>query len=185
MKKIICLLAAVVLVISCVAMNVAAVPEPSPETDGVISGFTAIDKNGDGVSINISRTKQPNTNLNPTGNDEVSLGQYDIEIIGNPKYPVTIRTKVAGVKKGSSTVRVMAQGTDGNVVNIDATITEDGEISFVLEKEYSKLSIITDKATATKTGVSDKTGDNLTDVFAVVLVLSAVCAVVAYNKVKA
>lgn len=181
MKKIIALLSVVVLVFAFSGLTVGA--EPSPQTDDIISEYEVIDTDGNKVDAEIEKTKDKDKDFKPDG-DDVIIGYYELKNIDkNAKYPVTVKVKVAGIKKNTG-VYILVKDSAGNIKKIVGTVSSDGLIDFSLDQYYQYFCIVTDKKTATSLGVSDKTGDLSTAVAGMTLCLSLAFVAVAYKKVS-
>ncbi len=177
MKKIICICLCLIFALSCITLPVSAAA--SPEVDDVISDVDGTDSDGKKIRIIIKRTDKEDKDLKPDSKDEKVIGIYTLDIEGKPKYPITIKMKVDGVKK-TSKVYIKAKNSDGNVKRFEATVLANGKIKFTIDKYYEIFSIITDKKTSTQIGTSDKTGDIATPIIATIMLTSL--AIVFLNR---
>ncbi len=181
MKKIFAVLVALILVIGCSAIAVSAAP--SPEVKDLIKVIDATDADGNPVTVKLVKLEETIKELKPTSKDEATIGQYEIEIEGTPKYPVTVNAEIAGIKTSSS-VYALVKKADGSVEKVAVSVAENGKIKFELKAGYNYISFITDKKTATDIGVSDKTGDNTSTAVMAVLCLAIATAAVSVKKIK-
>ena len=184
MKKIISVLVALIIVLCGFAFSVNAAP--SPEVDGVITIIDILDNEGNKAGIELVEIEKNkiDTTIKPTSKNETTITQYEVKIVGSPKYPVNILAEIKGVKS-TSTVYILAKRADGTIEKIPATVKGDGKVELSLKEDYKILSVVVDKKTATSIGVSDKTGDNSTVVIMGVLCTAVALAVVSAKKVKA
>ncbi|MBQ4120227.1 MAG: hypothetical protein IJD45_07565 [Clostridia bacterium] len=154
MKKILALLLTVVLV---AVMGVTVYAAPSAEAQGVISGMTVVDSNDDDVSFALKKIDgkvnkyfyNTLTELKTEKGDKSLkvVGHYDVEVEGEPEYPLTVTLKVLGISKTSS-VYILAQKGKGVVV---ITPEIDGnKLTFTVDEEFEKLAVVTDGKTADK-----------------------------------
>lgn len=194
MKKVLAFLLTAILVISsgvCVAFAA-----PSAEAQGVISGITATDADKKEATVKVEKIdKKVNKHFQKTlsglknetkKNTLKIIGHYDIDVLGNPEYPLDVVLDVLGVS-ASSDVYVLLQKGD-EVVAVTPTV-KDGKIMFSLEEKIDKIALVTDGKTADKveeeTGVkSPQTAD--ASVFVMIaMFVSAICAAFVSKKVKA
>lgn len=184
MKKILALLLIAVLV---VAMGVTAFAAPSAEANGVISGMLIVDDEDQDVNFTINKidgkVKKPFSEslggLKSEKGDKTLkvVGQYNVEMDGEPKYPLTISLSVLGVSKNSS-VYVLAKSGDGVVVITPEV--KGNKLTFTVEEEFEDFAIVTDGKTATKVEkengvVSPQTGD--ATVYAVIAMFVSLLAI--------
>lgn len=180
MKKIISLLVVFVILMSCVGLSVSAV-KISPEIDDVITDVEVEDSTGGKVSIELLRLEEISDELKPQSKDEKVIAQYSLKVKGEPKYPITLTAKVAGIKKDSK-VYLLAKDEEG-VQYIEAIVLEDGKIKFTLDKYYSLLSLIGEVKSSTQIGTSDKTGDYMMSFVMVALIASASVILVSKKRI--
>lgn len=194
MKKVLAFLLTMVLVASaCVCVAFAA---PSKEAQGIISGITAIDVEEMDVNISVekidSKVNKPFQEAVKGLKDEAKdktlkvVGHYDLEVEGDPEYPLTVSMDVLGISKSSKVYVLVQKGDD--VVTITPTV-KNGKIVFELEEAADKIAIVTDGKTATKVEkendvLAPQTGDMGVFV-AVIAVLAMAAFVLVPKKVKA
>lgn len=181
MKKIFSLVAALIFVVGCISMPVSAAL--SPEVDGIISKISVKDNKSQSVSVELKKPAKTIDALKPSSKDDALISQYELTVEGNPEFPLTFTANIAGVKT-TSKVYILAQEEDGSVQYIEAKVISDGVIEFKLDKRYKFIAVLGDKVTATRIGVSDKTGDTLTTVAALALVASMAVAALSLKKIK-
>ncbi len=182
MKKIFSILVAVILVASCFALTVGAAP--SPEVEDVVVIVGAKDNEGKDTEIEIVEKEQIGDSVKPDSAEEVVIGQYEINVDKDTKYPLFVDAQIAGVKTDSD-VYIIAEKQDGTIEKIAVQVVANGKIKFELKEAYKSIAFIADKKTATNIGTSDKTGDNASAVVMVALGLAVAAAVVSAKKVTA
>ena len=168
MKKLLAILLMVVLV---AAMGVTAYAAPSAEAQGVVSGATAVDKDGNTVDFvlekidgKVDKDFQKTLTDLKTEKDDDSLkvvGQYKVIVKDNAKYPLSVSLNVLGISKNSSVHILAKKGKEVIVITPDV---DGNKLSFELDKNFNKIAIVTDGKTADKVekenGVlSPQTGD--------------------------
>lgn len=181
MKKVISILAVLILVIGCTMLPVSA--EVSPEIDDVISQVEAEDANGDKVDIDFVRNDELDEDLKPDSKEDKIIAQYDVIVEGEPEYPITVTLKVDGVKKGSK-VYILAKDEDGSVQYIEAEVLENGKIRFIMDKYYPTIAIVSDVKTSSNIGTSDPTGDYTLPAAMTLLLVSGAAIVFAKKKIE-
>ena len=193
MKKVLAFLLTVVLVVSasvCVAFAAS-----SPEAEGIISGTTATDANDKDVSINFEKIDgKVNKNFYNTLQglkDEAKdstlkvVGHFEVEVDGEPEYPLTVTLDVLGISK-SSKVFVMLQKGKETVV-VEPTV-KNGKVIFEIDEEYDKIALVTDGKTATKV---EKENDVLSPqtfdatIYVMMIAVMAMAVMFVAKKVKA
>lgn len=180
MKKIISLLVALVLIVGCTGVTTFAA---SPEKDSLVTVYEALDNNNNKVDFGLIETDLDDEDLQPSSKDEAVIGIFKVKVSGDVEYPVTVTIAADGVKT-SSKAYILAKDADGNVKKIEVEILKDGVIKFVLDKEYTFLSVIVDKKSSTNRGESDKTGDGVTPIVMTIAFISVVGMAVSLKKVK-
>ena len=168
MKKVLAILLMVVLV---AAMGITAYAAPSAEAQGVVSGATAVDKDGNTVDFvlekidgKVDKDFQKTLTDLKTEKDDDSLkvvGQYKVIVNDDAKYPLSVSLKVLGISKNSSVHILAKKGKEVIVITPDV---DGNKLSFELDKNFNKIAIVTDGKTADKVekenGVlSPQTGD--------------------------
>lgn len=195
MKKLSAFLLAVILLFGTVGVTAFAATK-SPETNGVISGSDAQDKNDNKVSITFEEidgkvVKEFQNGLDTlkeeSGENNLQVvAQYDVNIEGTPQYPVTVSLDVLGVSTTSKVYVLVKEG--GNIKAIETTVS-DSKVTFSIDSKITRIAIVVDKQTATNVEkennvLSPKTSD-VSLAVAFMGVLAAMAAVVVYKKVKA
>ena len=194
MKKIMAFLLVMILVVSssvCVAFAA-----PSIEAEGVISGITAIDVDKNKVGITAEKidgnVKKPMYNALQDLKDEANdkslkiVGQYNVEVEDDAKYPLSVELNVLGVSNNSSVYVLLQKGND--VASVAAEV-KDGKILFGVDKAIDKIAIVVDKKTAASVEeendiLSPQTSDVTLYVF-VLMAIAAVAFVLVPKKAKA
>lgn len=193
MKKLLVLVLTVVLAFGAAAISVSAAK--SPEANGVVSGVQAQDSNGKDFSIKLKKIDGKVIKVfadalellkKESGEDNLKIvAQYDVNIIGTPKYPLTITLDVLGIS-ASSKVYILVQ--EGSVIKaLEATVS-DGKITFTIDSAIQKLAIVVDKKTAANVEkennvLSPQTADRSLVVF--IGVFAIALAGFAFKKIKA
>ncbi len=194
MKKVLAFLLTVVLVATagiCVAFAA-----PSAEAQGVISGITAIDADKNEADVSVEKIDgkvnkyfyKTLQGLKDEAKDKSLkvVGHYDVEVEGEPEYPLTITLDVLGISKSSKVFILLQNGKD--VVSVTPEV-KNGKVVFELEEEVEKLAIVTDGKTATKVEkendvLSPQTGD-MTAYVILAVFAALVGLVVVPKKLKA
>lgn len=194
MKKVLAFLLTVVLVATagiCVAFAA-----PSAEAQGVISGIEAVDAEQKKADVRVEKidgkvNKYFYNTLNGLKDetDDKSLkvvGHYELEVEGEPEYPLTITLDVLGISKSSKVFVLLQKGKD--VVSVTPEISK-GKLVFELEEEVDKIAIVTDGKTATKVEkennvLSPQTGD-MTGYVVLAAIIALAALVIVPKKLKA
>lgn len=194
MKKVFAFLLTAVLVIS--ASVCVAFAAPSIEVEGVISGATVTDANGEAVEIAIEKidkkVEKPFYDalqgLKSETKDKTLkiVGHYNVDIKGDPEYPIDIALDVLGISKSSKVYVLIQKGKE--VVSVIPTVKK-GKILFDYDEAFDKLAIVVDGKTATKVEnennvLSPQTAD-ATPYVAGFMVIIALAFVLAPKKAKA
>ncbi len=194
MKKVLAFLLTAVLVVS--ASVCVAFAAPSVEAEGIISGITATDSNKDEVEIIVDKIDgkvekpfyEALKGLKSETKDKTLkiVGQYNVDIKGNPEYPVNVILDVLGISKSSKVFVLLQKGKE--VIAVTPTV-KNGKISFDFDEAFDKLAIVVDGKTATNVEkannvLSPQTADATPYVFALLSVM-ALAFVLIPKKVKA
>lgn len=184
MKKIISVLTAMVLTVCFLSLGVSAAP--SPEVDDVIESYTVVDGNSAVVRTGkIIRNNDADPIVKQKRDGYVGIGSYElVDFPSDTSLPLEVTLKIAGIKS-TSDVLVQVKGDDGKVKTIDVKVLGDGQIQFSLDKIYQYFGLFTDKTTATRLGVSDKTGDFATPAILVLFGLALIGTAVSFKKIAA
>lgn len=193
MKKILAILLTAVLFVTVSATAVFALP--SPEAEGVISGITSVDKDGqenciilekidDKVSKDVEDVIE---DLKKEEKDETlkPVDHYEIIVIGNPKFEVTVTLDIVGISSTSKVI-ILLENEDG--VDVIHPVIKDGKVIFDLPEGYDRLVIVTDGKTASKLDGEDVQSPQTSDITPFVVALMAAAALVVTvntKKVKA
>lgn len=193
MKKVLAFLLTAVLVVS--ASVCVAFAAPSVEVEGVISGVTVTDKNDKAVEVEVEKIDgKVNNNLyssltglkNETKKTTLKIvGQYNIDVQGKPKYPLSVVLDVLGISSSSDAYILLQKGKE--VIVVTPTI-KNGKVMFELTEKIDKLALVVDGKTANKVekenGVlSPQTSDSLG--YVVMVLVAAVAMFFVSKKVKA
>lgn len=197
MKKLSAILLTLILVLALGTMAVSAEKADSPEVKGIVSSIEAIDNAAKEVSIEILPIEGKVTTNFQNGLKDLKkdkgdntlkvAGQYDVKIIGEPEFPVTVTLSVLGISENSK-VYIMVEEENSNVRVLTATV-KSGKVTFVLERKVKRFAIVVDGVTAQNVEkenniTSPQTGNNTT-AMAITFVLALVAAAFAFKKVHA
>lgn len=194
MKKVLAFLLTAVLVVS--ASVCVAFAAPSAEAQGIISGIVALDAEKEEVSIKVEKIdakveKDFSDVLNTLKKDENDtslkvVGQYDLEVDGNPEYPLTVTVDVLGISNSSSVYVMVEQ--NGEIVTVTPEV-KDGKIVFQLKDKADKIAIVTDGKTATnvekENGVLSPQTNDVSVYVAIAAIIALAALVLVPKKVKA
>ena len=194
MKKVLAFLLTAVLVVS--ASVCVAFAAPSAEAQGIISGIVALDAEKEEVSIKVEKIdakveKDFSDVLNTLKKDENDtslkvVGQYDLEVDGNPEYPLTVTVDVLGISNSSSVYVMVEQ--NGVIVTVTPEV-KDGKIVFQLKDKADKIAIVTDGKTATnvekENGVLSPQTNDVSVYVAIAAIIALAALVLVPKKVKA
>ena len=194
MKKVLAFLLTVMLVAT--ASVCVAFAAPSVEAQGIISGITAIDADDNEAAVTVEKIdSKVNKNFYDTLQglkDETKdkslkvVGHFDVEVEGEPEYPLTITLDVLGISKSSNVYVLVQNGKD--VIAITPTV-KDGKLVFEVEEEIEKFAIVTDGKTANKVEKDNDVLAPQTSDATIYVLLAAIVAmgvmVISYKKVKA
>lgn len=194
MKKVLAFLLTAVLVVS--ASVCVAFAAPSAEAQGIISGIVALDAEKKEVSIKVEKIdakveKDFSDVLNTLKKDENDtslkvVGQYDLEVDGNPEYPLTVTVDVLGISNSSSVYVMVEQ--NGEIVTVTPEV-KDGKIVFQLKDKADKIAIVTDGKTATnvekENGVLSPQTNDVSVYVAIAAIIALAALVLVPKKVKA
>ncbi len=148
MKKLLSLALVMLLMLSCVVLPVSA--EKSPELKDIISSVEGTQQDEAKVAIKLEEMAQQDTALVPKFSKDTVITQRKVTITGDAQYPLTITANVDGAKT-TSFMYILAKAADGSVVRLNATIEQDGVVSFTFDKPYTAVSFIN----AAKEAVAD------------------------------
>lgn len=193
MKKVLAFLLTAVLIVS--ASVSVAFAASSPEAQGVISGVTAIDANNQESKVSFEKidgkvNKNFYNTLQGLKDEEKDstlkvVGHFEVEVDGEPEYPLTVTLDVLGISKASKVFVMLQKGKE--TVVVEPTV-KDGKVIFEIDEEYDKMALVTDGKTATKV---EKENDVLSPqtfdatIYVMIIAVMAMAVMFVTKKVKA